>query len=122
MTSIRAIPTSQPASITRAISCAFERSDLWQDSLIIVTYDENGGFVGSCCPAHSRPLAGGLGARVPRLVIGPLAKKGFVDHTQHDTTSILKLIETRFDPKPLGEREAAVADMTAALDLSQAAK
>ena len=71
-------------------------------------------------PAHSRPL--GAWRALPTLVIGPLAKKGFVDHTQYDTTSILKLIETRFGLKPLGERDAAAADMTAALDLSQADK
>ena len=105
---------------TRDLIRMIERSDLWQDSLIIITYDENGGLWDHVAP----PIVDrwGPGARVPTLVIGPLAKKGFVDHTQYDTTSILKLIETRFGLKPLGERDAAAADMTAALDLSQAVK
>ena len=42
----------------------------------------------------------------------------FVDHTPYDTTSILKLIETRFGLEPLGPRDAAAADLTAALQLT----
>jgi phospholipase C len=54
---------------------------------------------------------------VPALVISPFAKKRYVDHTRYDTTSILKLIETRFALAPLGPRDAAAADLTAALNL-----
>jgi phospholipase C len=39
----------------------------------------------------------GPGLRVPTLIISPFARRGFVDHTFYDTTSILKMIETRFD-------------------------
>jgi phospholipase C len=34
---------------------------------------------------------------VPALIVSPFAKKGYVDHTQYDTTSILRLIIRRFD-------------------------
>ncbi len=104
----------------RVLIRMIEKSDLWKDSLIIVTYDENGGLWDHVAPPKVDRW--GPGARVPTLVIGPMAKKGVVDHTQYDTTSILKLIETRFGLKPLGERDAAVADMTAALDLAAEAK
>jgi phospholipase C len=60
----------------------------------------------------------GPGTRVPALVISPFAKKGFIDHTQYDTTSILKLIETRFGLAPLGTRDAATNDMTNAFELN----
>jgi phospholipase C len=33
---------------------------------------------------------------VPAIIISPYAKKGFVDHTQYDTTSVLRLITHRF--------------------------
>ncbi len=92
-----------------------ERSPLWKDSVVIVTYDENGGLWD-----HAPPPAidrWGPGTRVPTLVISPLAKRGYVDHTAYDTTAILKLIETRFGLAPLGTRDAASADMTAAFDL-----
>ncbi len=105
---------------TRDLIRMIERSDLWKDSLIVVTYDENGGLWDHVAPPKADRW--GPGARVPTLVIGPAARKGYVDHTQYDTTAILKLIETRFGLKPLGERDAAAADMTAALDLAPQTK
>jgi acid phosphatase len=91
-----------------------ERSPLWKDSVIIITYDENGGLWDHVAPPTIDRW--GPGARVPTLVISPFAKRGFVDHTLYDTTAILKLIETRFGLAPLGTRDAASADMTAAFD------
>ncbi|RFB79129.1 alkaline phosphatase family protein [Methylovirgula sp. 4M-Z18] len=87
----------------------------WNDSVIIVTYDENGGLWDHVAPPKTDKW--GPGTRIPTLLISPLAKKGFVDHTEYDTTSILKLIETRYGLVPLGTRDAAVNDMTNALDL-----
>jgi acid phosphatase len=102
---------------TRDLLRMIEQSSLWKDSLIVVTYDENGGLWDHAAPPKIDRW--GPGARVPALLIGPFAKKGFVDHTQYDTTSILKLIETRFGLPPLGMRDAAAADMTAALNLAE---
>ena len=94
-----------------------EKSPLWKDSLIVVTYDENGGMWDHVAP----PVVDkwGPGTRVPTLIISPFAKRGFVDHTQYDTTSILKLIETRYGLEPLATRDAGVADLTNALDLTK---
>jgi phospholipase C len=61
---------------------------------VIVTYDENGGFWD-----HAAPPKGdrwGPGSRVPAIIVSPFAKKGYVDHTPYDTTSILRLITKRF--------------------------
>ena len=55
---------------------------------------------------------------MPAIVISPFAKKGFVDHTQYDTTSILKFIETRWNLAPLGDRDAAANDLTNAFDFA----
>ncbi|HIJ37463.1 MAG TPA: acid phosphatase [Rhodospirillaceae bacterium] len=80
------------------------QSRSWKSTLVIVTYDENGGFWD-----HVPPPKGdrwGPGTRVPALFISPFARKGYVDHTPYDTTSILKLIELRFKLKPLGSRDA----------------
>jgi phospholipase C len=92
-----------------------ERSPLWADSAIIITYDENGGLWDHVAP--SKIDRWGPGTRVPTLIISPFAKKGFVDHTVYDTTAIIKLIETRFGLKPLGARDAASGDLTSAFDL-----
>ena len=90
-----------------------ERSPQWPRLLVIVTYDEHGGFWD-----HAPPPAGdrwGPGSRVPTLLISPFARGGHVDHTTYDTTSILRLIEQRFDLPPLGERDARAASLAGAL-------
>jgi phospholipase C len=95
-----------------------EKSKVWKDTVVIVTYDENGGMWDHVAPPKVDKW--GPGTRVPTLIISPFAKKGFVDHTQYDTTSILKLIETRWGLEPLGPRDAGVNDLTNALDLGPA--
>jgi len=58
----------------------------------------------------------GPGTRVPAIIVSPFAKKHFVDHTQYDTTAILKLIETRWGLAPLGTPDAAANDLTNSLE------
>ena len=81
-----------------------EQSAVWKSSVVIVTYDEFGGFWDHVPPPKLDRW--GAGNRVPTLIISPFAKQGYVDHTMYDTTSILKLIETRFDLPPLTDRDA----------------
>ena len=100
---------------TALLISLIQRSSLWKDTAIIVTYDENGGLWDHVAP----PVIDrwGPGTRVPALLISPFAKRGFIDHTVMDTTAILKLIETRYGLKPLGTRDAASVDLTEAMDL-----
>jgi acid phosphatase len=87
---------------------------LWSSTAIIVTYDENGGFWD-----HLPPPTGdrwGPGTRIPTLIISPLARRGFVDHTPYDTTSIIKFITRRFALEPLPGVRAGVGDLTAAFE------
>jgi phospholipase C len=81
--------------------------------LVIVMYDENGGFWDHVAPPVRDRW--GPGTRVPTILMSPFAKRGFVDHTPYDTTSILKLIETRFDLAPLSEADARADAMLSAL-------
>jgi phospholipase C len=90
------------------------RSPQWSSTAIIVTYDENGGFWD-----HMPPPKGdrwGPGTRIPTIIISPFAKRGYVDHTSYDTTSILKLITRRFDLEPLPGARSGAGDLTAAFD------
>jgi len=71
-----------------------QKSPQWGHMVIVVTYDENGGFWD-----HAAPPKGdrwGPGSRIPAIIVSPFAKRGFVDHTPCDTTSILRLITRRF--------------------------
>ena len=97
------------ARLVRAIMA----SSVWKRSVIIVTYDENGGRWDHVPP----PVVDrwGPGTRVPAIIISPLARRGYVDHTYYDTTSILKLIERRWSLPPLGSRDAAANDLSNAL-------
>ncbi|WP_344973430.1 acid phosphatase [Compostibacter hankyongensis] len=80
-----------------------------KDALVIVTYDENGGFWDHVAP----PVIDrwGPGSRIPAIIISPFAKKGFVDHTQYETVSILSFIERRWDLKPLTDRDKKAAPL-----------
>jgi phospholipase C len=88
----------------------------WHDAAIIVTYDENGGFWDHVAPPQGDRW--GPGTRIPTVIISPYARRGFVDHTTYDTMSILAFIEHRFGLEPLGRRDSAAADLTAAFDFS----
>ncbi|MBI3503197.1 MAG: sulfatase-like hydrolase/transferase [Proteobacteria bacterium] len=89
-----------------------EKSPQWKKMVVVVTYDENGGFWDHVSPPKRDRW--GPGVRVPALVISPFAKKGHVDHTPYDTTSILKLIENRFGLAPLGTADGGANGMTGA--------
>jgi len=39
----------------------------------------------------------GKGTRIPTIIVSPFAKRGYVDHTQYDSTSILRFVTRRFD-------------------------
>lgn len=89
-------------------------SFIWNDAVIIVTYGTNGGYWDHVAPPKLDRW--GPGTRVPAIIISRFAKRHYVDHTIYDTTSILKLIETRWHLTPLGTRDANAADLTNALD------
>ena len=76
-----------------------EAGPQWSHMVIVVTYDEYGGAWDHVAPPRGDLL--GPGARIPALVVSPMAKKGTVDHTPYDTASILRLITRRFDLQPL---------------------
>ena len=89
-----------------------EQSPQWPRMVVIVTYDENGGFWDHVAPPMRDRW--GPGTRVPAIIVSPFAKRGFVDHTPYDTTSILRLIEARFGLAPLTEADAKANNMLGA--------
>ena len=91
---------------------AIQNSPQWAHTAVIVTYDENGGRWDHVSPPQLGDGTWGDGTRVPALVISPLAKKGYVDHTQHDTLSILKTIEERYGLQPLNALDANASDLS----------
>ena len=94
---------------------------MWNDMLVIVTYDENGGFWDHVPPppGPAGATAGDPARASRRIIISPFAKRGYVDHTTYDTTSILKLITRRFGLEPLPGVRANAGDLTNALQFAQ---
>lgn len=99
----------------------------WSKTLLIVTYDEWGGFFDHVVPPRLpdafRPTAteehNTAGFRVPAFLVSPFAPKAKVARTQFDHTSILKLVEWRFGLASLTPRDAAAANPATALDFSR---
>jgi len=96
---------------------AVVKSSIWNNSVIIITYDENGGRWDHVAPPVIDRF--GPGTRVPTIIISPFAKTNFVDHTQYETLSILSFLELRFGLKPLTDRDAKAAPLTNAFDFRQ---
>jgi acid phosphatase len=95
-----------------------EGSACAKDTMVVVTYDEFGGqFDHVPPPGQGSATAGphdvwGPGTRIPALIVSPFLGGSFVvDHTEHDTTSIIATIEHRFGLAPVGTRDAQVKDL-----------
>jgi phospholipase C len=96
---------------------AIRSSSIWSSTAIIITYDEYGGFWDHVAPPEGDRW--GPGTRIPAIIVSPFAKKAYIDHTLYDTTSILRLIETRFKLEPLGDRDAHANGLQEAFDFGE---
>jgi len=113
-------PQAGQAFVRRVVESLFD-SPLWEDTVLVITYDEHGGFYDhvpppeACPPGDFPPDLGPsdesadydrLGFRVPLVVVSPWSKAGYVsDHTT-DLTSVLRLVQTRFLLPALTARDA----------------
>ena len=97
---------------TVALLTAIMGSPNWKDTVVVITYDENGGFWDHVAPPVTDKW--GPGTRVPGVVVSPFAQGG-VDSTVYDTTAILKLIEERWSLASTlrASRDAAQNDLAA---------
>jgi phospholipase C len=96
---------------------AVMQSPAWKSSVIIVTWDDYGGFYDHVPPPQVDKY--GYGPRVPALVISPWAKPGYISHLYYDFTSPLKLIEEHFGLAPLADRDRAANNMLDCFDFQQ---
>lgn len=96
---------------------ALMRSPAWESTAVILVWDDFGGFYDHVPPPHVDVM--GLGPRVPMLIISPWAKRGYIDSTVYEFSSVLKFIETLHDLDPLTERDRQADDMMGAFDFQQ---
>jgi phospholipase C len=105
---------------------AIRNSPLWESSMLIITWDEHGGFFDhvappAATPPGDKPMFQGAnqygfafdryGPRVPAVVISPLIPRGTIDHRPYDHSSILATVERLFHLRSLTGRDRAALDL-----------
>jgi phospholipase C len=104
---------------------SISQSLYWATSLVIITYDEHGGFYDSVAPKAATPPGDNpppgynqhgftfdlYGVRVPAVIVSPLIPAGTVNNTVHDHSSILRTVENLFGLAPLTQRDANANDL-----------
>lgn len=118
-------------SFAAGIINAVLQSPCWPRTLMIWTYDEHGGYYDHVPPpAAVKPddveprledwhLPGSydrLGFRVPCVVLSPFARPDHVSHVIHDHTSVLRLIETKWNLGAFTWRDANASNLLDCLD------
>ncbi len=96
--------------------------DLWNSTLLVIAYDEHGGFYDHVTPPPAPPpdnhreeyTFDQFGIRVPAILVSPWVEAR-VEHTQFDHTSLLKYMIDKWDLGPLGDRTAAANSIAVAL-------
>jgi phospholipase C len=102
------------ASVVNAIG----NSQYWNSTAIIVTWDDWGGFYDHVPPPFT-DTQGGLGFRVPLLVISPYAKTGYVSHTQYEFGSIVRFVEDNWNLGRLNTTDTRAASIKDSFDFKQ---
>lgn len=86
-------------SITNEV---ISKPSLFKETAVFITMDEGGGYYDS---GYVQPITYfGDGPRIPMMVVSPYAKRGFVDHTYYDHSSVLKFIEKNWSLQSLSSR------------------
>jgi phospholipase C len=111
-----------------AVYSAVTSSPNWKHTVLVITFDEWGGFFEHVPPpaapippasASAGDVDGLLGFRVPCVIMSPYAPRQVVSHTAFDHTSILNLIEWRWNLEPLTVRDATANNLALALDFGK---
>jgi phospholipase C len=119
------------ASVVQAVMS----SPAWPRMLLVWTFDEGGGYYDHVPPPPAvapdlipplppaTPYDGfaRYGFRVPAVVVSPWSRVGHVTSVVHDHTSVLAMVERKWNLSAMTNRDAAAADLSDFLDLTQSA-
>lgn len=113
-------PPQYPATGMRFVKNLIQelmRSEYWNSSAFMLLYDDWGGWYDHVTPPQVDEY--GFGPRVPALLVSPYARKGYIDNTQLDFTSVLKFIEYNWSVKSIAKRDASANNFLSAFDFQQ---
>jgi phospholipase C len=124
--------------LIRSVYETIRNSPVWNESVLIITWDEHGGFYDHVKPPAAPPprdpqpsanrdddidhhgfAFDQYGPRVPAIIISPWIPKGIIDHRLYDHASIPAAIGRLFGLPPLTERDAAAHSPLTLCTLSQ---
>jgi len=121
-------------ALIKATYEAIRNSPLWQRSLLIITYDEHGGFYDSVQPGGATPSGDGspndpsinsggflfdwYGVRVPAVIVSPLIPQGAVDHTLYDHASVSATLGALYGLTPMTNRDKVANNVLHLLTLT----
>jgi len=103
-------------NLVRSLLNQLKRSPQWNTSAFLWSYDDWGGWYDHVVPPQVDQY--GYGFRVPALLVSSYAKRGYVDSTTLDFTSVLKFIELNWRLAPLAERDRKAETFMGAFDFA----
>jgi phospholipase C len=99
---------------------AIGESSYWKTTAIVIVWDDWGGLYDNMGKLSTRKYGyGGLGLRVPAIIVSPYAKAGYISTTQYEFGSILKYIEQNWNLGSLGTTDKRAASLIDCFDYSQ---
>jgi phospholipase C len=120
-------------ALIKATYGAIRNSPLWETSMLVITWDEHGGFFDHVVPPPAtppgdRPQFNGAnkygfafdqyGPRVPAIVISPCVARNTIDHRTYDHSSLLATVERTVNIPPLTARDRTANDLLSLASLS----
>jgi len=99
-----------PSWVTSVVN-AIGQSSYWDSTAIVIVWDDWGGLYDNLNPPQKG--FGGLGFRVPTLIVSPYARAGYIAQQQYEFGSILKYIEQNWNLGSLrrsDQRARSIAD------------
>jgi phospholipase C len=97
-----------PSWVAQVVN-AIGRSPAWDTTAIVIVWDDWGGWYDHVAPPGPRRY-GGLGFRVPMIVVSPYAKPGYVSHRRYELGSIVRFVEDNWHLPQLGTTDVRSAD------------
>jgi len=122
-------------ALIKSVYETIRNSPLWESSMLIITYDEHGGFYDHAAPPAAVPPGdtnpnskynqygftfAQYGVRVPAIVVSPYTPANIIDHRLYDHSSVAATLETIFGMTPLTARDAAANNLTSLASLATA--
>ncbi len=111
---------SAGVAFATGVISSVESSPYASSTLVLLTYDEGGGFFDHVAPPAANAFDNKpYGTRIPLMAVGPFARKNFVSHVVMEHSSLVKFIEWNFlgqTTGQLGARDTNVNNIGSLLD------